>query len=89
MLKFHFNAFTWDHLVPAVGVIISFMIEKFYSSHEAFSKIISFMIIMICCITSFIHISGFAIGTVNQIAAHLDINVFTIKPKLYDKVNNA
>lgn len=79
VLKFHFNPFTWDHVLPTVGWLLVLVTEQF-------SVLVAVLIMYATFMISFTHLLAFAYGTVNQIANCLDINVFTIKPKPYDNL---
>ena len=81
VLKFHFNIYTWDQLLPIIGTLGIFAIEKVIDSNKGLSSTLSILILLITVVASVVHLSLFAYGTVYQIAAHLKINVFTIKPK--------
>jgi hypothetical protein len=73
-LKFHFNAFTWDHVFPTVACIFAKLLESY-------SKVAPLLILMTAFIISVAHLSIFAYTVINQIATHLQIKVFRIKNK--------
>lgn len=82
VLKFHFNAFTWDHLFPNVACVALLLLQNHIHWFLApLSILITFTI-------SAVHLVFFANGTINQIAHYLRINVFTIKPKPYTELTN-
>lgn len=87
ILKFHFDAFTWDHVLPTVSIVSAFIIEAlFKDSQSLFGPIISCMIVLLSYTVLLLHTSAWAYGTVNQMARHLGINVFTITRKSYEQV---
>lgn len=63
-----------------------FLTETFYTSNAEIANMISLVVMLTCFAISVGHLSLFAWSTVNQIAAHLNISVFTIKPKEYNNL---
>lgn len=84
ILKFHFNIYTWDQLLP-LGFILCFIAERYLSENDNLTTAISTLFVEIMFTLSTIHLLIFAYGTVYQIADHLKIYVLTIKPN-YNKV---
>ena len=83
ILKFHFNIFTWDQMLPVISSVLFLTIDKVLPAEKSnLSVILSQLVLVVITAASVIHLSLFAYGTVNQIAAHLKISVFKIKPKL-------
>lgn len=79
VLKFHFNPFTWDHILPTLACCMVLCIEKI-------SLTLSVLVVYAGFMISLSHLLAFAYGTVNQIAEHLNISVFTIKQKPYENL---
>ena len=85
ILKFHFNVYTWDQIVPLIGFPLCFIVERYVSENDNLTSALSSLFVNIMGYTLIVHILLFAYGTVYQIAGHLKINVFTITPN-YNKV---
>lgn len=91
VLKFHFNPFSWDQVLPAATVIVWWLLELMFrlSPNKATVTILWCGLIVISFFVSLVHALGWAYGTIYQIADHLSINVFTIKQKpKFNGVNN-
>jgi phosphatidylglycerophosphate synthase len=73
-MKFHFNPFTYDHLISVVACFLSFFLQFWNHELTVFIMIVAFLL-------SLISVIRFAETTVVQIADHLKIKVFSISPK--------
>ena len=74
VLKFHFNPFTWDHVIGSIACLFAVLVEDIHYEITVFVMLCAFVVTLyLMC--------NFAYTTVLQIAEYLKINIFTITEK--------
>ena len=83
-MKFHFNALTWDHFVHTIVFILALIVESNVENPQQWHMISSIIFVILFLVT-IIHTILWVYGTINQMTRELDINIFTISQKGYEK----